>query len=303
MLTAAPSREKEAVRTLGRSPLPEALSAPAGPAQAALRAALVFQTTLELERLFELFARELAAAVAYDGLAYVNEETDLVWRHGEEAKHRLSYRLILEERRLGEAIFWRGRPFGEDEILLVEYLLGAFVYPLRNALDYRRAQEDASRDPLTGVYNRLGVDGLLRREIGLARRHSTPLSLAFLDLDRFKFINDTYGHATGDAALCAFVDRIRASIRDTDILARYGGDEFMLILSNTPLEGARLVAERIRGAVETLVFRTPAGERLLLTTSIGLAALAPEDTPESFCERADRALAEAKRAGRNRVAG
>ncbi len=142
-----------------------------------------------------------------------------------------------------------------------EYLLGALVYPLRNALDFRRAREDASRDPLTGVYNRLGVDGLLRREIGLAHRHATPLSLAFLDIDHFKSINDSYGHASGDAALRVFAECIRSCIRDTDVVARYGGDEFMLILSNTPLAGARLVAERLRRAVEALEFRTPAGAR------------------------------------------
>lgn len=277
-------------------------SSSAEPAQLALRILLTLQTTLCVEHLIGLFSREIRGHIPHDSISYGNEEQGLDLCYGETSRYSLIYRLIVEEQLLGHLTLSRQRPFEEAETTLLEYLLGSLVYPLRNALDHRRVMEDARRDPLTRIYNRLTFETLLRREIGLARRHSIPLSLAMMDLDRFKSINDEHGHAAGDQAIRTFVACVTANIRDTDVLARYGGDEFVLILGNTTLDGAQRVAERIRRGLESHDCQLSNGARLRLTSSIGLAELAPGDDLKSLCERADRALALAKRNGRNRVA-
>ncbi len=272
------------------------------PAHLVLQIAAVLQTTLDCEKLIGLFSRELSTVIPHDGVAYVNDEHGIAIRHGKPGRHCCTYRLIVENRVLGDIRFMRQRRFEDAETGLFEYLLCGLVYALRNALDYRQVMENARRDPLTGVYNRSSIEGLLRREIGLARRHGTPLSVAFLDIDHFKSINDTHGHAVGDRAIRLFVECVAENIRDTDVLGRYGGDEFVLILSNTPLAGAGRVAERIRRAVEQRECPLAGGGRLRLTASIGLATLSPQDGLEQLCEKADCALNLAKRNGRNRVA-
>lgn len=273
------------------------------PVELALRLAALLQATLDCETLLAQFSHEISPLVPHDGVAYRSIAHALDIRHGEgsASHHGCTYRLRVEDRDLGEIRFLRRRPFADGELRLLEQLLCGLVYPLRNALDYRQAMENARRDPLTRVYNRLGFEDLLQREIGLARRHGTPLSIAFLDIDRFKSVNDTYGHAVGDNVIRLFVECVVANIRDTDVLARYGGDEFVLLLSNTALEGAVRVAERIRRAVEQRECLLPGGGRLQLTTSIGLAALAPQDGVAQLCEKADCALQRAKHSGRNRV--
>jgi diguanylate cyclase (GGDEF)-like protein len=261
----------------------------------------VLQTTLDVERLIGLFAREAAYAVPHDSVNYHNEPHGIGLTLGDPARHTCSYRLIVEGQSLGNIAFTRGRKFPAAETALLEYLLCVLVYPLRNALEFRNATENARKDPLTGVYNRSVMETLMRREVGLAQRHGAPLSLMFLDIDNFKNINDSIGHAVGDEIIKAFADCVQRCIRTTDILARYGGDEFVLLLNNTPAEGALLLAERIRKSVEETGLLQVHGHKLRITTSIGMAALAAGDSFETLCARADDNLYQAKQSGRNCV--
>ena len=169
---------------------------------------------------------------------------------------------------------------------------------LAQALEVNR--ELATRDELTGLINRRAMLDLMALEHRRSLRSGRPLLLAQLDIDHFKPINDQHGHATGDRALQAFAGTVRASVRDTDVLARWGGEEFVLMLTDTSADHARELLERIRQAVQALEIAHSAGS-LQLTVSIGLAQHLPGDTVEHTLERADQALYHAKALGRNRV--
>ena len=169
---------------------------------------------------------------------------------------------------------------------------------LAQALEVNR--ELATRDELTGLINRRAMLDLMALEHSRSLRSGRPLLLAQLDIDHFKPINDQHGHATGDRALQAFAGTVRASVRDTDVLARWGGEEFVLMLTDSSADQARGLLERIRQAVQALEIAHSAGS-LQLTVSIGLAQHLPGDTVEHTLERADQALYRAKALGRNRV--
>ena len=169
---------------------------------------------------------------------------------------------------------------------------------LAQALEVNR--ELATRDELTGLLNRRAMQDLMALEHRRSVRSGRPLLLAQLDIDHFKPVNDTHGHATGDRALQAFANTVRSTVRDTDVLARWGGEEFVLMLSDTRLDGARELLDRIRLAVAAMEIPHPTGT-LHLTVSVGLAVHLPSDTVEHTLERADHALYTAKALGRNRV--
>ncbi len=169
-----------------------------------------------------------------------------------------------------------------------------------------RAEEAANRlavtDPLTGSFNRRTFLQLGEKEIARTRRAKGAMSLLMLDLDHFKRVNDQYGHQAGDEALKAVVNSLQDSLRREDLLVRYGGEEFCVLLPDVPLDQAALLAERARAAVERTGF-TFRGRVIPLTISIGVALLARDSTEdiERLVSRADEALYSAKVSGRNRV--
>lgn len=162
-------------------------------------------------------------------------------------------------------------------------------------------RELASRDPLTGLLNRRHMLELMHLEQRRCLRGQRTMLLAQMDIDHFKQINDKHGHGVGDRALLAFTQVVRENIRSSDVLARWGGEEFVLLLSDTHLEGALLTLERVRAAVEAADIKGgPPGLRM--TVSIGLAEHHCGEAVELTLDRADQALYAAKHAGRNRVA-
>ena len=183
----------------------------------------------------------------------------------------------------------------------MESLIASLLYPLRNALLYRAAIQTALRDSLTGTGNRIAMDQALGREVELARRNLMPLSILMLDLDHFKRINDQYGHSHGDEALRTVAMAIKGSLRNVDMVFRFGGEEFLALLSNTSSAGAIQVGERLRHAVEDLQF-TVDGQPVPLSISLGCASLAAGEGVDDLLRRADAALYAAKRDGRNRLA-
>lgn len=168
------------------------------------------------------------------------------------------------------------------------------------ALSQHRLRELNVRDQLTGAFNRRYLDNRLSEECKRHLRYDHPLSVIMLDIDFFKKVNDNHGHEAGDRVLAEVAGRLNGSIRKTDCLVRYGGEEFCCILPETPRDAACLLAERFRNNIEQLAIQT-AGEPLQVTISLGVAQLAPDDTPTSLLKRADEGLYEAKQSGRNRV--
>jgi diguanylate cyclase (GGDEF)-like protein len=156
----------------------------------------------------------------------------------------------------------------------------------------------ATTDELTGLSNRRHYLELSSQEFKRARRHNTPLTVCILDVDYFKQVNDNFGHAVGDTALRAIAGACRESLREMDILGRFGGEEFTITLPETDAHTAQEVAERLRTRIEELSLDVA---DLRLSVTIGLAERVDEEHIEQLLTRADLALYEGKRAGRNRV--
>ncbi|WP_042945063.1 GGDEF domain-containing protein [Pseudomonas lactucae] len=259
------------------------------------------QTSLEPERILAVFFREVQRLVPLDALHYRHVTSDLRLELGQRGHHSVSYSLSHEGEHLGELIFRRNQRLTEEELSHLELLLATLLYPMRNALLYRAATRSALRDPLTETGNRVAMDQTLQREIDMARRHLSPLSLLMLDIDHFKNINDTYGHAAGDNVLRTVATAIKSQLRNVDMVFRFGGEEFLILLSNTSREAAAMVGERLRQAAQTQDYWAE-GERIALTVSLGCSTLLAAESAESLLRRADNALYVAKREGRNRLA-
>ena len=189
-----------------------------------------------------------------------------------------------------------------------EHLAAIIAICIENAANVQRLRRQGLTDTLTAINNRRFFDQRLQEEIEVAQRSDAPLSCMLLDVDYFKKVNDSYGHQVGDQVLREVAALVRAQLRGSDVLSRYGGEEFAALLSNTPEETAEEVAERVRRGVEENVFHLPGGEAFTVTISIGVATYTPaseEGTTslggELLVEHADRCMYQAKAAGRNAV--
>lgn len=165
------------------------------------------------------------------------------------------------------------------------------------ALKNRALQTLSTTDQLTGLYNRMKLDEVLMTEITRAQRYGTAFSLIMLDLDHFKVVNDIHGHQVGDRVLIRLAEMLRASSRESDVVGRWGGEEFLIICPQTDREGARTSAEHLCKTIATTVLPVVGYK----TASFGIAAYRTGDDEEKILQRADEALYRAKEAGRNRV--
>jgi diguanylate cyclase (GGDEF)-like protein len=192
-----------------------------------------------------------------------------------------------------------------DQERVVEAAAALLAVSLKNAQLFREVRENSLRDGLTGCATRAHGEEVIDAELRRARRSQMPVSLIMFDLDHFKDINDRYGHLCGDAVLAAVGRRMREVLRGSDVKCRYGGEEFLVLLPETPLGGARRVAETLRREIAERPIPW-AGEALTVTASFGIAQVLPGeiDLP-AILQRADAALYRAKQDGRNcvRVAG
>jgi diguanylate cyclase (GGDEF)-like protein len=189
----------------------------------------------------------------------------------------------------------------ENEALLA--MIGNQVsVAVLNAQLYQKTLDLAQHDGLTGLANRRYLMERLKQEMDRAERYETSLSVIMLDLDKFKSFNDSYGHVKGDELLKAFAAMVRKAVRSTDIAGRYGGEEFCVVLPNTSVKGAQVIAERIRSAMEALRIPLEDGQPPVgRTASIGVAEFSSRDSIEQLLSHADAALYRAKEGGRNRV--
>jgi diguanylate cyclase (GGDEF)-like protein len=195
--------------------------------------------------------------------------------------------------------YWGGFLAQLAPVVLVAYITTMFSADIRYGL--HRAKLLSETDELTGIYNMRGFAVIATRLFAQAQRYDRPASLLMVDSDNLKQVNDTHGHEAGNRLLRHVVKSMQAQLRFTDVAARYGGDEFVVMLPDTPLRGALEVAERMRRAIEEAPFAADDG-RVPCTVSIGAASF-PEHgrTLDALMSRADRALYQAKSGGRNRI--
>ncbi len=195
------------------------------------------------------------------------------------------------------------RPVDRQELLArVATQIRRYRYTERLRTSVRASMEMAITDPLTGLYNWRYLESHLAQVIASAVNRGRLVSVLTLDVDFFKSVNDTYGHDAGDRVLQEMAGRLRASIRNSDLACRTGGEEFVVVLSGTDLHTAERVGERVRKLVAAKPFLVAPGCHLSITVSLGIASLlSVEDAPGELLKRADQALYRAKREGRNRV--
>ena len=211
--------------------------------------------------------------------------------------------LALGEQALGAIALESPHPeaFTEADLALLVSFAATATSALHAAQLHAEVQQQAITDTLTGFYNRRGFSELGRREVERSTRFGHPLSALMLDVDLFKQINDIYGHLTGDRVLVGLTRRCAQELRQIDLLGRYGGDEFIVLLPETGVEKACLVAERLRTTIAGIPFSAN-GKPLHITISVGVACMQDGcKTLEGLMERADGALYQAKENGRNRI--
>lgn len=295
------SKATKIIKEQKKEPKPSIIQAKKMELAHALELASMLHTTLDVEKLIELFSAEVQKSVSHESISFQNKDLNLLLAHGNKGKTLCSYRLLIAGQNLGEITFTTNeKEFTDKDAKQLEFLIPSLLHPLRNALMYYQALITALKDPLTGVNNRTSFDATLQREVDLATRHATPLALMVVDVDHFKKINDTYGHLVGDCVLRDVANCISKCIRSTDILFRYGGEEFVVLLNNTSPEGAHLLAERIRLSIGKQE-RTYGKVAVKTTVSLGVAIMQEKEEGLSLFKRADEAMYQAKQQGRNRT--
>jgi len=195
-------------------------------------------------------------------------------------------------------------PFTENDARVAELFANQVAIALDNSRRVEQMEKLAVTDELTGLYNRRAFAGMAEKEVGRARRYQRPLALIFFDIDHFKDVNDTHGHLVGDQVLRILTEKVTKTIRTTDIVCRYGGEEFIVLMPEAGRGEALVMAERLREMVSGITV-VAAGGTLSLTISLGLAEFGSggDETLEDLIHRADKAMYAAKAAGRNTIRG
>jgi diguanylate cyclase len=247
--------------------------------------------SMRIEAMHDAIDTAMTTANSYSGTLQT-ASGDLASAVDEQSLRQMASRLLGETRRMQEANHQL-----EEKLEASREDIQALQ---RDLDDVRR---EAMLDPLTKIYNRKHFDDGMLKAVAEARNGDSPLSLMLIDIDHFKRFNDTWGHQTGDQVLRLVAMTLKSNIKGKDIAARYGGEEFAAILPDTDLEGAIILADNIRKAVQAKeLLKRSTNEKLgRITASFGVAHFRKDDTPVSLIERADRCLYAAKHAGRNKV--
>jgi two-component system chemotaxis response regulator CheY len=264
---------------------------------------------------WELFQRERVRMVITDWMMPKVDGPELIRRIRADSAAGYTYIILLTA--IGDkpnvvmglesgADEYLTKPFDPRE-LLARVATGERILKLESDLSAARQQMEklAMQDGLTGLLNRRAIEAQVRAELSRAERQGTPLSLALLDVDHFKTVNDQYGHEVGDQALCHVARFLSAQVRPYDWAGRWGGEEFLVMFPGADLAGAALAAERLRKTIAESPLGLESGETLTITISVGVATLAQAraESPAlaELVRNADEALYRAKREGRNRV--
>jgi len=248
------------------------------------------QTTLDIDELLNIFAVEAARYVDFAGLYFKGPKLNKTLRGSRKAKKERRFDLKVGDNFIGTLSYGINGPISLTNYEVLEQLHQCLIHPLKNAIAYYSAIQLAMQDALTGLGNRRYFDEQLKRAMHNANRHHSLVGLVLCDLDKFKAINDNYGHVTGDLVLKEFANVLRQCIRDSDSLFRFGGDEFAIIVENANDTALTIIESRINQALTSNVLLS----KYQLGCSVGSTFMNRADNEVSFFERADETLYRSK---------
>jgi diguanylate cyclase (GGDEF)-like protein len=257
--------------------------------------------TLDPTELLRVVVESAVEATGASGGLVFGPQGELVRAGNPEAPgERIAFPLRAGQSDFGQLVI-TSPSFDADQVETAASLAAQAVVALDNARLHRIVERQALVDSLTGLANRRSLEETLRAELARAGRFNDEVCLVLADLDDFKQVNDRYGHPVGDEVLKEFAQALRQTVRESDVAARWGGEEFALVLPGTDAAGGARLAERARTMIESQVVQAPDGTKLNVTASFGVAAFPESHELGELVAAADSALYAAKREGKNRV--
>jgi diguanylate cyclase (GGDEF)-like protein len=248
------------------------------------------QTSLELDRLLNIFAMEAAKYVDFSGLYFKKGDITASIRGSRQGKNERHFELKLNQKFVGIITYAINSPISITNFKILNELHQYLIHPLNNALNFQMALQLAMQDGLTSLNNRRSFDEQLKRAMNRANRQHSKVGLIICDLDKFKAINDTYGHVIGDEVLIHFSQALKESVRDSDSIFRFGGDEFSVIVEDAAKDALLVIEQRIYSAMSKNALLA----KYKVACSLGYTFMNRIDTQDSFFERADKALYQRK---------
>ncbi|ARD45566.1 GGDEF domain-containing protein [Colwellia sp. PAMC 21821] len=244
------------------------------------------QTTLDVKQLIDIFAIEVAKYLDFTGLYFKHVEVSATARGSRQAKSERQFELKINGQFFGIISYAVNMPISMGNYKVLTELHELLLNPLKNAVQYHQAMQLAMQDSLTQLGNRRSFDEQIKRTMAQASRRHTRVGLILSDLNKFKAVNDSFGHDIGDNVLVQFAKALRQSVRDTDCVFRFGGDEFAIIVADATEQSLSVIEHRIYHAMSQDALLA----KYNVTSSLGLAFMNRADNPTSFFKRADKAL-------------
>jgi len=244
------------------------------------------QTTLDLEKLLSIFAKEASKYADFSGLYFKKDDISASTPGSTRGKAERQFELRANNEFIGLLTYTLKKPISLSHFHNLKALHKLLVYPIRNALEYKKAMSLAMQDGLTKLGNRRYFDEQLKRAMHHANRHNHHVGLIVCDLNKFKAVNDNHGHAIGDEVLVQFSNALRACVRDSDSLFRFGGDEFAILIEEATDQSLQILESRIVKAVKDNALLS----KYSVSCSLGSTYMNRADTEQTFFERADQTL-------------
>ncbi len=254
------------------------------------------QTSLELNVLLNIFAMEASKHVDFSGLYFKQGDISAAVRGSKAGRKERRYDLKINQKYIGTLTYAINSPISISNNKILKALHQLLIHPINNAIKYQQAMTLAMQDGLTGLGNRRYFDQQLKRAMHHANRQHSKVGMIVCDLNKFKVINDTHGHQIGDEILVLFAQALRLSVRDSDSLFRFGGDEFVILVEDACEKSLEIIEERISLAIQA----DPLLTKYNVSCSLGLTFMNRADNEHSFFERADAMLYRRKKQGASR---